>query len=261
MALKQYRIPVFTESIRARRKPPQRRRARTPATWATIGGRLAVANGYIREHDTAFFSPESVKRLYVWTRAGGRHIIAVTADSSMRSMKPLPHGRPVYTFGAEATTAQYDFQTAKINGYGISAHCGGGAQMAKWDGESASAEAFSDAEGFPISPSTSWNSILRVCSPPETRQTPTGCITARLRNVRGRSRIGRARRRERKRRRVRGDRHRFDPITGLFALSNLTVDLQARLALSPARRPAELTTGFSRSVARHGRPVHLPARA
>ncbi len=149
MALRQYRIPVFY-GIHQGATQNRLNDGESPdaCNMDTIGGRLAVANGYTREHDAAFPSPQSVKRLYVWTRAGGRHIIIATADKLYVLNETTAEWTLIYTFGAEATTAQYDFQTVKIGSTEYLLVANGGARMAKWDGESASAEAFGSEEGL-----------------------------------------------------------------------------------------------------------------
>ena len=79
---------------------------------------------------------------------GERHIIIATADKLYALNETTAEWTLIYTFGAEATTAQYDFQTVKIGSTEYLLVANGGAQMAKWDGQSESAEAFGSAEGL-----------------------------------------------------------------------------------------------------------------
>lgn len=149
MALRQYRIPVFyglqqgvTENRQNDGESPD------ACNMDTSGGRLSVAKGYVREHEAAFAAPESVRRLYVWLRAGGRHILAATATQLYTLNEMTGSWRVLYTFAAEASAAQYDFQTVKIANTEYLLIANGVSQMAKWDGESESAQAFGNTEGL-----------------------------------------------------------------------------------------------------------------
>ncbi len=149
MALRQYRIPVFY-GIHQGATQNRLNDGESPdaCNMDTLAGRLSVAKGYVREHDTPFPSPSGAKRLYVWTRAGGRHIIAATADKIYALDEAEEGWNLIHTFAAQATGDQYDFQTVKIGSTEYLLIAQGGARMAKWDGVSASAEAFGSAEGL-----------------------------------------------------------------------------------------------------------------
>ncbi|MEZ4628393.1 MAG: hypothetical protein R2912_10050 [Eubacteriales bacterium] len=149
MALRQYRIPVFygiqqgvTENRLNDGESPD------ACNMDTSGGRLSVAKGYVREHETAFPAPESVRRLYVWNRAAKRHIIAATGDKIYTLDETQNLWRQIYDFAAEADATQYDFQNVKIASTEYLLIASGVARMAKWDGESEAAEAFGSAEGL-----------------------------------------------------------------------------------------------------------------
>lgn len=149
MALRQYRIPVFygiaqhvTENRENDGESPD------ACNMDTQGGRLSVAKGYVRESETAFFSPEEALRLYVWRRADGRKLIAATEREIFVLDETAGEWESVYDFGAEASAAQYDFLPVKIASAEYLLIASGAARMAKWDGVSETAEAFGSTEGL-----------------------------------------------------------------------------------------------------------------
>lgn len=149
MALRQYRIPVFygiaqhiTENRQNDGESPD------ACNMDTLGGRLSVAKGYVRESDMAFPAPFSVRRLYVWRRASERKLLAVTQSELFVLDEAAAEWRSIYDFGAAATAAQYDFLPVKIASTEYLLIANGTAWMAKWDGESVSAEPFGSAEGL-----------------------------------------------------------------------------------------------------------------
>lgn len=149
MALRQYRIPVFygiqqgvTENRINDGESPD------ACNMDTSGGRLSVAKGYVREHDAPFPAPQNVRRLYVWNRTGGRHVIAATEDKLYALDETGGLWKEIYDFGAQAGAAQYDFQTVKIASTEYLLIASGAARMAKWDGESETAQSFGSAEGL-----------------------------------------------------------------------------------------------------------------
>ena len=149
MALRQYRIPVFygiaqhvTENRQNDGESPD------ACNMDTLGGRLSVAKGYVRESDCAFPAPLSVRRLYVWRRANERKLLVATESALFVLDEAAEEWKSIYDFGATAAAAQYDFLPVKIASTEYLLIANGSARMAKWDGESESAEAFGSAEGL-----------------------------------------------------------------------------------------------------------------
>ncbi len=149
MALRQYRIPVFY-GIQQGVTDNRLNDGESPdaCNMDTSGGRLSVAKGYVRENDTAFFSPEDVKRFYVWNRASGRNLMIATGDKLYAMDETAGEWKLIYTFSEEASAAQYDFQNVKIASTEYLLIASGVSRMAKWDGESEEAEAFGSEEGL-----------------------------------------------------------------------------------------------------------------
>ena len=149
MALRQYRIPVFygiaqhvTENRQNDGESPD------ACNMDTLGGRLSVAKGYVRESDCAFPVPLSARRLYVWRRANERKLLVATESALFVLDEAAEEWKSIYDFGATAAAAQYDFLPVKIASTEYLLIANGSARMAKWDGESESAEAFGSAEGL-----------------------------------------------------------------------------------------------------------------
>lgn len=147
MALRQYRIPVFygihqgvTENRVNEGESPD------ACNMETRGGRLSVANGYVRESDVVFPDPGAAKRLYVWNRASGKKLLVATAKNLYVLDETAGEWKLLYTFSASASAAQYDFQAAKIESTEYLIVASGVSQMAKWDGTSEAAAAFGSAE-------------------------------------------------------------------------------------------------------------------
>lgn len=147
MALRQYRIPVFygihqgvTENRVNEGESPD------ACNMETQGGRLRVANGYVRESDAVFPDAGAVKRLHVWNRASGKRLLAATANKLYVLDDTAGEWKLLYTFSASASAAQYDFQTAKIASTEYLLVASGVSQMAKWDGAAETATAFGSAE-------------------------------------------------------------------------------------------------------------------
>ncbi len=196
MALRQYRIPVFyglaqgeTENRLNDGDSPD------ACNMDTRGGRLSVASGYVREHDAAFPAPADVLRLFVWNRAGGRHLLAATAKRLYTLDETAGQWRLIYTFAEEAEAAQYDVQTVKIASTEYLLVASGVSRMAKWDGVSEEAEAFGSAEGLSDIAVNYVSSIIHGSLPRGTRSTRAGSITARHRATSAALKTGRARRR------------------------------------------------------------------
>ena len=149
MALRQYRIPVFygiaqnvTENRQNDGESPD------ACNMDTLGGRLSVAKGYVRESAYAHPAPETVQRLYVWHRPQGRRLIVATQRVVFVLDETAGEWKSIYDFGADATGAQYDFLPVKIASTEYLLIASASARMAKWDGESAAAAAFGSAEGL-----------------------------------------------------------------------------------------------------------------
>jgi len=149
MALRQYRIPVFygiaqnvTENRENDGESPD------ACNMDTLGGRLSVAKGYVRESEIAFPSPAEALRLYVWRRAEGRKLIVATEREIFVLDETAGEWTSIYDFGAEASAAQYDFLPVKIASTEYLLIASGAARMAKWDGASETAEAFGSTEGL-----------------------------------------------------------------------------------------------------------------
>lgn len=149
MALRQYRIPVFygiaqhiTENRQNDGESPD------ACNMGTQGGRLSVAKGYVRENNTMFPAPLSVRRLYVWRRANGRKLMVATQSELFVLDEVAQEWRSIYDFGTNVSAAQYDFLPAKIASTEYLLIANGSARMAKWDGESESAQAFGSAQGL-----------------------------------------------------------------------------------------------------------------
>lgn len=149
MALRQYHIPVFygiqqgvTENRMNDGESPD------ACNMDTTGGRLSVAKGYVREHNTPFPSPQDVQRLYIWKHAGGRQVIVATGDKLYALDETTGLWRVFYTFEASSEATLYDFQTVKIASTEYMLVSNGNARMAKWDGISESAIPFGSTEGL-----------------------------------------------------------------------------------------------------------------
>ncbi|MEA4869500.1 MAG: hypothetical protein VB062_02545 [Christensenella sp.] len=147
MALRQYRIPVFygiqqgvTENRLNDGESPD------ACNMDTTGGRLSVAKGYVREHDLPFPAPQEVRRLFVWNRSAGKHIILATNNQLYTLVESTGEWRNLYTFEAAADAPEYDFQTVKIASTEYLLIANGNARMAKWDGASENAQPFGSAE-------------------------------------------------------------------------------------------------------------------
>jgi len=147
MALRLYRIPVFygihqgtTENRIHEGESPD------ACNMETQEGRLAVANGYVRESETPFPEPEAARRLYVWNRASGKRLLVTTENRLYALDDANGVWKTIYTFSASASAAQYDFQTVKIASTEYLLIASGVSQMAKWDGESADAQPFGSTE-------------------------------------------------------------------------------------------------------------------
>ncbi len=102
----------------------------------------------MRESDVAYPSPADARRLYVWNRADGKKFLLATANELYALDETAGLWRLLYTFGASADAAQYDFQALRIASTEYLVVARGVSQMAKWDGASESAEAFGSAEGL-----------------------------------------------------------------------------------------------------------------
>ena len=147
MALRQYRIPMFygvhqglqEDRIDGGESPDA-------CNMDTSGGRLTVANGYLRESSAAFPSPQNAKRLFVWNRADGKKFLLATENKLYALDGAAGEWTLLYTFDANAAAAQYDFQVVKIASTEYLLVASGVSQIAKWDGESEAAEAFGGAE-------------------------------------------------------------------------------------------------------------------
>ncbi|MCE5188247.1 MAG: hypothetical protein LLF75_03545 [Eubacteriales bacterium] len=149
MALRQYRIPVFY-GIHQGVTQNRVNEGESPdaCNMDTRGGRLSVANGYMRESGAVFPEPEAVKRLHVWNRATGKRVLAATENKLYALDEAAEQWRQIYTFGASASASQYDFQTVKIASTEYLLIASGVSQMAKWDGVSETAAAFGSAEAL-----------------------------------------------------------------------------------------------------------------
>lgn len=149
MALRQYRIPVFygmaqnvTENRLNDGESPD------ACNMETQGGRLSVAKGYARESGLAFPTPVDARRLYVWRRASERKLLVATERELFVLDENAGIWRAIYDFGATATATQYDFLPVKIASTEYLLIASGMARMAKWDGESETAEPFGSEEGL-----------------------------------------------------------------------------------------------------------------
>ena len=222
MALRQYRIPVFygiaqniTENRQNDGESPD------ACNMETQGGRLCVANGYVRESEVAFPAPQDVRRLYVWRRAGERKLIVTTASEVFTLDETTGVWKSIYDFGAQATAAQYDFLTVKIASTEYLLIASASARMAKWDGMSEAAEAFGNTEGlseiavnyvelyyarlFAAGDASNPSRLYYSQAPGDTRTIENWTVASESENVSGGFvEVGTD----------------SDPITGLFALSN-----------------------------------------
>ncbi len=149
MALRQYRIPVFygiaqniTENRQNDGESPD------ACNMETLGGRLSVANGYVRDSEYAFSAPQNARRLYVWRRAQGKTVLVATQTELYALDEAAGSWNSIYDFGAAASAVQYDFLPVKIASTEYLLIASGAARMAKWDGVSGTAEAFGSAEGL-----------------------------------------------------------------------------------------------------------------
>jgi hypothetical protein len=149
MALRQYRIPMFyglhqgaTENRINDGESPD------ACNMDTSGGRLSVAKGYTRVGSAAFPNPGAAKRLFVWNRAEGAKFLVTTQNALYVLDEENALWRQLYTFSAEASAVQYDFQVLKIASTEYLIVASGVSQMAKWDGVSETAEAFGSEEGL-----------------------------------------------------------------------------------------------------------------
>lgn len=147
MALRQHRIPVFygiaqhiTENRQNSGESPD------ACNMDTTGGRLSVANGYVRESQIPFPAPETIRRLYVWRRAYERKLMIACESELYVLDEAVNEWRKIHEFGAEANAEQYDFLPVKIGSTEYLLIASGMARMVKWDGASQSAELFGTAE-------------------------------------------------------------------------------------------------------------------
>ena len=222
MALRQYRIPVFygmaqnvTENRLNDGESPN------ACNMDTQGGRLSVAKGYVRESQTALPAPETARRLYVWRRAGERRLLVATASDLFVLDETAGEWKRIYSFGATASSAQYDFLPVKIASTEYLLIANGSARMAKWDGVSEAAEAFGSTEGlsdiavnfvelyyarlFAAGDSANPSRLYYSQAPGDTRTIENWTVATESENVGGGFvEVGTD----------------SDPITGLFALSN-----------------------------------------
>ena len=149
MALRQYRIPVFyglaqniTENRQNDGESPD------ACNMDTQSGRLSVAKGYVRESGIAFPAPDEARRLYVWRRAEQRKMLIATAGKLFVLDETTGEWKQLYDFATQAGVAQYDFLPVKIASTEYLLIANGTARMAKWNGESDTAEAFGSADGL-----------------------------------------------------------------------------------------------------------------
>ena len=149
MALRQYRIPAFygvhqgvTENRISEGESPD------ACNMETTGGRLSVANGYVRASDALFPEQAEARRLFVWSRAGGEQYLCATGQKLYVLNPGAEEWTLLYTFSSAAEAEQADFQIAKIGSVEYLLLATGVSQMAKWDGTSETAEPFGSAGGL-----------------------------------------------------------------------------------------------------------------
>ena len=149
MALRQYRIPAFygvhqgvTENRINEGESPD------ACNMETTGGRLSVANGYVRASDALFPEQAEARRLFVWSRAGGEQYLCATGQKLYALNPGAAEWTLLYTFSSAAEAEQADFQIAKIGSVEYLLLATGVSQMVKWDGTSGTAEPFGSAEGL-----------------------------------------------------------------------------------------------------------------
>lgn len=149
MALRQYRIPAFY-GVHQGMAENRINEGESPdaCNMETAGGRLSVAKGYVRASDTLFPAPEEVKRLFVWSRAGGEQYLCATGQKLYALNPGALSWTLLYTFSASQQSAQADFQIAKIGNTEYLLLATGVSQIVKWDGTSETAEPFGSAAGL-----------------------------------------------------------------------------------------------------------------
>lgn len=149
MALRLYRIPVFY-GIHQGTTQNRINEGESPdaCNMDTQGGRLCVASGYVRESELPFPEPATVRRLFVWNRASGKRLLVTTENKLYVLDESASAWKLLYTFSAGASAAQYDFQTVKIASTEYLLVASGVSQMAKWDGQSETAQAFGSTEAL-----------------------------------------------------------------------------------------------------------------